>query len=58
MDSQWEWRGAWSTAVRPQSDPADRLLVTTAREMNVPLLTRDVGILAYGEAGNVKTQRC
>jgi PIN domain nuclease of toxin-antitoxin system len=40
------------------SDPADRLLVATAREMNVPLLTRDAEILAYGEAGNVKTQRC
>jgi PIN domain nuclease of toxin-antitoxin system len=49
---------AWSTAVRPQSDPGDRLLVTTAREMNVPLLTREVEILAYGEGGNVKTQRC
>ena len=40
------------------SDPADRLLVATAREMNVTLMTRDAGILAYGEAGNVKTQRC
>jgi PIN domain nuclease of toxin-antitoxin system len=40
------------------SDPADRLLVATAREMNVALMTRDAQILAYGEAGNVKTQRC
>jgi PIN domain nuclease of toxin-antitoxin system len=40
------------------SDPADRLLVATAREMNIPLMTRDAQILAYGEAGNVKTQRC
>ena len=40
------------------SDPADRLLVATAREMNVALMTRDSEILAYGEGGNVKTQRC
>ena len=40
------------------NDPADRLLVATAREMNIALMTRDSGILAYGEAGNVKTQRC
>jgi PIN domain nuclease of toxin-antitoxin system len=40
------------------SDPADRLLVATAREMNVPLLTRNAEILAYGEAGNVETRRC
>ncbi len=40
------------------TDPADRLLIATAREMNVPLMTRDSEILAYGEAGNVKTQRC
>lgn len=40
------------------SDPADRLLIATAREMNIALMTRDAEILAYGEAGNVKTQRC
>lgn len=40
------------------SDPADSLTVATAREMNLTLLTRDAEILAYGEAGNVKTQRC
>ena len=40
------------------SDPADRLLVATAREMNVALMTRDAEILAYGQAGNVKTSPC
>ena len=40
------------------TDPADRLLVATAREMNVTPMTRDSEILAYGDAGNVKTQRC
>lgn len=40
------------------NDPADRLLVATARQLNVAVLTRDGGILAYGKAGHVKTERC
>ncbi|HEY5724001.1 MAG TPA: type II toxin-antitoxin system VapC family toxin [Allosphingosinicella sp.] len=39
-------------------DPADRFLVATAREMDLTLLTRDRQILSYGEAGEVKTERC
>jgi PIN domain nuclease of toxin-antitoxin system len=39
-------------------DPADRLLVATARELDVPLVTRDRRILEYGEAGHVKTIAC
>ncbi|MFL6846596.1 MAG: type II toxin-antitoxin system VapC family toxin [Allosphingosinicella sp.] len=39
-------------------DPADRLLVATARELNVPLVTRDERILAYGKAGHVATIAC
>ena len=34
-------------------DPADRILVATARVYNIPLLTRDSQILAYGSAGHV-----
>jgi PIN domain nuclease of toxin-antitoxin system len=40
------------------NDPADRLLVATAREMDIPLLTRDEGILAYSADGHVQSVRC
>ena len=40
------------------SDPADRLLVATARHMDIPIVTRDGLILAYGKAGHVKTLAC
>lgn len=36
-------------------DPADRLLVATARHLNAVLVTRDEKILAYSAAGFVKT---
>lgn len=39
-------------------DPADRLLVATARALNVPLATRDRRILAYAEAGHVRLMGC
>lgn len=39
-------------------DPADRLLVATARIENIPILTRDDRILAYAAAGHVKALRC
>jgi PIN domain nuclease of toxin-antitoxin system len=35
------------------SDPADRIIVATARNLRVPLLTADRAILAYGAAGHV-----
>jgi PIN domain nuclease of toxin-antitoxin system len=36
-------------------DPADRLLIATARELSIPLMTRDSRILTYGAAGHVQT---
>ena len=39
-------------------DPADRLLVATARALNVPIVTRDRKILDYAEAGHVKAVAC
>jgi PIN domain nuclease of toxin-antitoxin system len=36
-----------------QGDPADCMLVATARHHDVPLLTSDLRILDYGEAGHV-----
>lgn len=32
-------------------DPADRLIIATSRILNIPLMTRDKQILAYGQEG-------
>jgi PIN domain nuclease of toxin-antitoxin system len=39
-------------------DPADRLLVTTARFLHVPIVTCDRRILAYALAGHVIAVEC
>jgi PIN domain nuclease of toxin-antitoxin system len=39
-------------------DPADRILVATARTLDLVLVTRDRAILAYGAQGHVKTLAC
>ena len=39
-------------------DPADRLLIATARELNVPLVTRDRRILDYAAQGHVDAIAC
>jgi PIN domain nuclease of toxin-antitoxin system len=39
-------------------DPLDRIIVATAREHDLTVVTRDRGILAYGAAGHVKTLEC
>ena len=39
-------------------DPADRLLIATARRLNVPLVTRDVKILAFAGLGHVAAIAC
>lgn len=36
------------------ADPADRLIVATARHWNAPLITADAAIINYGEAGHVE----
>lgn len=36
------------------SDPVDRILVATARELNIPLVTADARILAYANSGHVR----
>ena len=38
-------------------DPADRLLVATAREMGAALVTCDAAILAFGAVGHVRGGR-
>lgn len=40
------------------ADPADRILVATAREHDLTIVTRDRAILDYGAAGHVKTLEC
>ena len=40
------------------SDPADRLIVATARSMGISLLTRDQRILDYSKDGHVLTVPC
>jgi len=39
-------------------DPADRLLIATARALDVPIVTRDRAILTYAQAGLVKAIAC
>lgn len=39
-------------------DPADRMLVATARELGIPLVTRDSRILAYAATGHLQTLAC
>ncbi len=42
----------------PPSDPADRIIIATAREARMVLMTRDKDILAYSRAGYVRTMVC
>jgi PIN domain nuclease of toxin-antitoxin system len=39
-------------------DPADRLLIATARHLAMPIVTRDRQIAAYGAAGHVHVIGC
>lgn len=39
-------------------DPMDRIIIATAREHDLTIMTRDRAILAYGAAGHVKTLAC
>ena len=40
------------------ADPADRLLIATARALTVPIVTRDERILAYARAGFLAALPC
>ncbi len=39
-------------------DPADRILIATARALDLTILTRDRDILAYSVRGHVRALRC
>lgn len=40
------------------NDPMDRILIATARERDLTIVTRDRAILGYGSMGHVKTLAC
>ncbi len=42
----------------PPDDPADRIIIATAREANMVVVTRDSQILTYSRAGHVRTLAC
>ena len=42
----------------PPRDPADRILLATARDVGATLVTRDRALLHYGEDGHVSTIEC
>lgn len=42
----------------PPRDPADSILLATAREYGHTLVTRDRALLAYGEAGHARVLEC
>ncbi len=42
----------------PPRDPADRIIIATARAENLTVVTRDRQILAYGKAGHVIALAC
>ena len=39
-------------------DPADRLLIATARALTMPIVTRDSKIIAYAAAGHLSVVAC
>jgi PIN domain nuclease of toxin-antitoxin system len=43
---------------KPPRDPADRILLATARDLGATLVTRDRALLKYGEEGQVSTIPC
>ncbi len=42
----------------PPGDPADRIIIATAREASLVLMTRDRDILTYARNGYVRTIAC
>jgi PIN domain nuclease of toxin-antitoxin system len=42
----------------PHGDPTDRILMASARSLDMVLVTRDKPILDYGRAGHLRTLAC
>lgn len=49
---------AWFLPGKPPRDPADRILIATARELGATLITRDRALLDYGEQGHASVVEC
>jgi PIN domain nuclease of toxin-antitoxin system len=43
---------------KPPNDPADRIIIATARESDMTIVTRDHLILDYARAGHVRAMAC
>ena len=39
-------------------DPADRLIISTARHLGIPVVTRDQRMIAYAAAGHIQVVPC
>lgn len=42
----------------PPSDPADRIIAASARELGIPVVTRDRELVKYADAGHVRVIPC
>lgn len=42
----------------PPRDPADKIIIATARDQDLTIVTRDRSILNYGKAGHVRILAC
>ena len=42
----------------PPRDPADRIILATARDLGATLITRDLALLKYSQDGHVSTIAC
>jgi len=42
----------------PPRDPADRIIVATARDYGATLMTRNRALLEYGEQGHIRVEKC
>jgi PIN domain nuclease of toxin-antitoxin system len=43
---------------KPPSDPADRIIAATARDLGATLITRDRALLGYGKQGHLSVTGC
>jgi PIN domain nuclease of toxin-antitoxin system len=50
--------GSCSLPGLPPNDPADRIIIATARQADLTVVTRDRLILEYSRAGHVRTLVC
>ena len=49
---------SWALPGKPPKDPADRIIISTARALNLAIVTRDLSILNYSNEGHVHAIYC